>query len=251
VEGKSLLSSAKSIRLHPAFSFEGYPNRDSLKYIDTYGLGGADLKIMFRGTLRFSGFCEFMEGMTGLGLLAQSPSNAHSSWQSAVKEALGVDHVDNDVDWLKAISHRLPEWPREKCARFLHNLNVIGMLSPNTPYTLHATKLDTLCAFLQEKLRYAKGERDMVFMHHQFVLAGKDGKREAVSSTLCMFGNEENSAMSLTVGLTVAVAARLVLQGIIDTKGILIPTHPSLYKPMLHELNRLGINFVESRYACL
>lgn len=53
VEGDLLLKSAKSVNnLHPAFQFEGIPNRDSMKYKELYGLTDS-CKTIFRGTLRY------------------------------------------------------------------------------------------------------------------------------------------------------------------------------------------------------
>ncbi|MFX1319956.1 MAG: saccharopine dehydrogenase C-terminal domain-containing protein, partial [Promethearchaeota archaeon] len=46
--------------------FEGYPNRDSLQYIDIYGLQG--IQTMLRGTLRYPGWCKTMYNIGQLGL---------------------------------------------------------------------------------------------------------------------------------------------------------------------------------------
>ena len=56
VPGSSLLKSAFSgIDLGDAFehTLEGLPNRDSLKYADTYNLKLNELNTLLRGTLRF------------------------------------------------------------------------------------------------------------------------------------------------------------------------------------------------------
>ena len=54
IPSQNLLKSAKEVRdLHPVMTFEGIPNRDSLKYIKLYGLDRDHLKTMFRGTLRY------------------------------------------------------------------------------------------------------------------------------------------------------------------------------------------------------
>jgi saccharopine dehydrogenase-like NADP-dependent oxidoreductase len=45
--------------------FEGYPNRDSLKYLDTYGLQG--IQSMLRGTLRNKGYCAAWDVLVQLG----------------------------------------------------------------------------------------------------------------------------------------------------------------------------------------
>jgi saccharopine dehydrogenase (NADP+, L-glutamate forming) len=45
--------------------YEGYPNRDSLKYLNSYGLQG--IKTMIRGTLRSGGFCSAWNILVQLG----------------------------------------------------------------------------------------------------------------------------------------------------------------------------------------
>ncbi|MDJ0924200.1 MAG: saccharopine dehydrogenase C-terminal domain-containing protein, partial [Acidimicrobiia bacterium] len=55
---------------HDLVEFEGYPNRDSLPYLDTYGIDSA--ATMFRGTLRYPGWCAVMRCMVDLGLLDET-----------------------------------------------------------------------------------------------------------------------------------------------------------------------------------
>ena len=45
--------------------YEGYANRDSLKYLETYGLQG--IKTMLRGTLRNKGYCSAWNVLVQLG----------------------------------------------------------------------------------------------------------------------------------------------------------------------------------------
>ena len=45
--------------------YEGYPNRDSLKYLTTYGL--QEIKTMVRGTLRHAGYCSAWNILVQLG----------------------------------------------------------------------------------------------------------------------------------------------------------------------------------------
>ena len=51
--------------------------------------------------------------------------------------------------------------------------------------------------------------------------------------------------MSKTVGLPLAIAAKLVLTGKLNLKGIHIPTHKNIYEPVLNELEKYGIVFSE------
>src|SRR5688572_23586675 len=62
---QQLFSRITKIEVPGYGSFEGYANRDSLKYIDTYGLQG--IKTMLRGTLRNEGFCSAWNILVQLG----------------------------------------------------------------------------------------------------------------------------------------------------------------------------------------
>lgn len=57
--------------VHGVGTFEMYPNRDSVKYLDVYGLEHA--RDMLRGTLRYPGWCETMRALVALGLLDDAP----------------------------------------------------------------------------------------------------------------------------------------------------------------------------------
>ena len=46
---------------------EVYPNRDSVSYIDIYGI--PETKTMYRGTFRYKGWCETLDAMKALGML--------------------------------------------------------------------------------------------------------------------------------------------------------------------------------------
>jgi saccharopine dehydrogenase-like NADP-dependent oxidoreductase len=55
--------------------------------------------------------------------------------------------------------------------------------------------------------------------------------------------------MAKTVGLPIAVAAKLLLEGQIKERGVQIPVHPDIYEPVLDELENLGITFREYEVA--
>jgi len=54
------------------------------------------------------------------------------------------------------------------------------------------------------------------------------------------------TAMAKTVGLPVAMAALLILNGKITTPGVQLPIHKEVYEPILRELEDYGIHFVET-----
>jgi saccharopine dehydrogenase-like NADP-dependent oxidoreductase len=57
--------------------------------------------------------------------------------------------------------------------------------------------------------------------------------------------DQVHTAMSITVGLPVAITAKLILQGKISLKGVQIPVLKEVYDPVLSELADYGIKFEE------
>ena len=51
--------------------------------------------------------------------------------------------------------------------------------------------------------------------------------------------------MAKTVGLPVAIATKLILNGQIKSTGVRIPISKDIYIPVLKELSENGINFIE------
>jgi len=60
--------------------------------------------------------------------------------------------------------------------------------------------------------------------------------------------NADDTAISRTVGLPAAIAAKLILQGKITRKGVLMPIYPEIYRPVLAELETFGIHFTEQHF---
>jgi saccharopine dehydrogenase (NADP+, L-glutamate forming) len=56
--------------------------------------------------------------------------------------------------------------------------------------------------------------------------------------------------MVRTVGFPAAICARLILEEKIRERGVLIPTVPSIYEPVLRELKTFSIRFREERFEC-
>ena len=85
----------------------------------------------------------------------------------------------------------------------------------------------------------------MVVMQHQFIYK-IDSKVKKLHSSLVVFGDDQqNTAMAKTVGLPVAISVKLILNGTIKLKGVHIPTKKEIYDPILEELAKNEINFIE------
>jgi saccharopine dehydrogenase (NAD+, L-glutamate forming) len=53
--------------------------------------------------------------------------------------------------------------------------------------------------------------------------------------------------MSNTVGLPVAICAKMILNNEIELKGVQVPVMKEVYQPILNELENYGITFVEKQ----
>ncbi|MBN1425110.1 saccharopine dehydrogenase NADP-binding domain-containing protein, partial [Candidatus Fermentibacteria bacterium] len=220
---------------------EGYPNRDSVSYIETYGLHG--VHTMFRGTLRNLGWCATWQKLVELGIVNPTPrADLHTfTFGSLVGEMAG----------------RMPgEDARGAVARFLalhpqslemNNIAWMGLLD-NRPIPRGAESLaDALAMRLAEMMPYRKGEKDMIVLLHEFLVSypGRSALRR-ITSTLVACGEPEgDSAMSKTVSLPAAVGTKLLLDGHIRLTGVHIPVVRELYEPILDELKGLRIECVE------
>lgn len=247
VQGSGLLKSAMPIKIHPAFAFEGLPNRNSLSYIPQYGLEG--VHTMFRGTLRYRGFSELMDSCAKIGLLSTEPLGKpllHApSWLQAV-EAL-VPHTEGSTLASFAQALGSPSMTA-RAQRLLAALEWLGAMSKDEAFRPAASMLDAFSALLEKKLVFRAGERDMAFMFHEVQVTSRGGKKERLTSTMVEYGDPHGySAMAKTVGLPVAVAAELLLNDKIRERGVIAPLSSEFYGPMLPRLEKEGIRFHETR----
>lgn len=61
--------------------------------------------------------------------------------------------------------------------------------------------------------------------------------------------NQIYTSMSNTVGLPVAICAKMILSQEINLKGVQLPVVKEIYDPILKELEQYGISFVEKTVA--
>lgn len=82
-------------------------------------------------------------------------------------------------------------------------------------------------------------------MWHKFVYKLK-GEYKEINSYMTAIGEDQTyTAMSNTVGLPVAICAKMILNGTITMKGVRLPIHREVYEPILKELENYGIKFNE------
>ena len=219
-------------------TLEGYPNRDSLPYIETYGIHG--VKSMFRGTLRYPGWCKTMNKIGELGLLNEEERSDLTGLTFREFTAKLIDSARDDLkgDLAAFLDVSLN-------SHVLSDLEWLGFLGDEPlPEAVHSP-LDVLAARMLEKMQYAPGERDLLVMQHKFIADYKN-RREMVTSTLIDYGVPDgDSSMCRLVGLPAAVAAKLILTGKINLTGVHVPVIPAIYEPVLAELEGMGVKFAE------
>ncbi len=218
---------------------EAYPTRDCLRYQRAYEL--TEARDLFRGTLRYPGWCETWQALFELNLLDLEPQD----WSG--------------LTCAEFLSRRLPPGGgtlKERLARrlgiaenhpIIRRFEWIRLLSddPTPPGTVSA--LDLITELLQWTLRYAPGERDMVLLEHHLTVTRADGRQRKITKRLLLFGTAgDDSAMARTVSLPAAIATRLLLDRKVNLSGVHIPVDPQLSGPILAGLAARGIRLEET-----
>ncbi|KAL8291280.1 hypothetical protein RQP46_002258 [Phenoliferia psychrophenolica] len=109
--------------------------------------------------------------------------------------------------------------------------------------------LDLLSTLLASQLAYAPDEPDAVLLHHELGTRNpKTGEDELFTSTLVQYGTPgSDSAMATTVGIPIALGALLILDGSLSAKGLVSPSSPEVWRPLLKSLEDHGVKLVEER----
>ena len=240
IPGDKLFDNHWSVQINGLGEFEGYPNRDSLPYLEKYGI--QDAIGMFRGTLRYPGWCSTMKKIIELGLLEDkaSPAPTGLTWaqfMARLIDASGEKPIREEVAGFLGIGADSPE---------LDRIAWLGLFD-DAPVPAEAkSPLDALELQMLGKMQYASNERDMIVLKHQFIVEYPD-RSEEITSTLIDYGKPGgDSAMARTVGLPAAIASRLILEEKIQLAGVHVPVFPEIYEPVLDELENLGVRFEET-----
>lgn len=232
----SLFLRTEEMDVLDAGTFEGYANRDSLSYRKAYNLG--DIPTIFRGTLRRPGFCEAWNVFVQLGMTDDTfmmDGLEGMTWRDFTNSFLVFDEN-------KSVEQKLQE-ALSISDEIMNKLSWLGLFDDEYIGIEKGSPSQLLQKLLESKWSLEDGDKDMIVMQHQFEYLN-DGETKKLLSSLVLEGRED-TAMSMTVGLPVAIATELILKGEIKGKGVKIPVDRSIYVPVLDRLKDFGISFVE------
>ncbi len=224
--------------------FDAYANRDSISYIESYGL--ENIKTMVRGTLRQHGYCKAWNVFVKLGLTDDSSkiSNANDLTYTSLLSSFLPSGKGNLKDRLKEFMGAGWDAEIEK------QMDYLELFSDKNIMIAEGTPAQLLQALLEEKWKLKPNDKDMIVMQHQFeyTLPGKNIQK--LNSSLVVIGKDENhTGMALTVGLPLAITVKNFLTKQFNLSGVQIPTKKEIYLPLLKELEENKIIFTEKTIA--
>ncbi|MEO8588300.1 MAG: saccharopine dehydrogenase C-terminal domain-containing protein [Flavobacteriales bacterium] len=234
-----LFTQTVSIEVPEFGAFDGYANRDSLKYRKAYGIEG--IPTLLRGTLRKAGYCAAWDAFVQLGCTDDSFAmelSASATWADYLNAFLPGDQHN--------IRSRVGAYlGLKEHGEVISKLEWLGLFDPTPTGVSGLSPAATLQHLLEQKWKLGPDDKDLVVMWHRFRYS-VEGQHQEIHASLAVIGQDQtHTAMARTVGLPIAIASKLVLNGKIEDRGVLLPLKPAIYDPVLNELEKLGIVFRE------
>lgn len=237
---EAMFDNCKKIKVDGLGSLAYYPNRDSLRYLDLYHV--PEIKTFIRATLRYPAFCKGWQAIILLKLNDQKDSfdTTNLTYADWVKQKTGYEFGSLS----NYIQNKLGEDGDSKTLEMLAWLGIFDDVKINQG---NISSADILLNLLLQKWEMAPEDKDMVVMQHEVEYLHRGDKIKMTSTMVIEGESRDHSAMAKTVGLPMAVLAKMVLtKKIVPPIGVLIPSMPSVYRPVLTELKHHGIEFIET-----
>ncbi|RYJ43221.1 saccharopine dehydrogenase family protein [Flavobacterium beibuense] len=223
--------------------FEGYANRDSLKYRSVYGLD--DVKTLYRGTLRRVGFSKAWNMFVQLGMtddsyiMENSETMSYRDFVNAFLPYHPTDSVELKLRHSLKLDQDDIQWDKLVELDIFNPNKIVGLIN--------ATPAQILEKILSDKWTLSPEDKDMIVMYHKFGYE-LNGERKQIDATMVCIGEDQTyTAMAKTVGLPVAMATLQILNGNITTPGVQLPLNKEVYLPILKELEEFGVVFHEKQ----
>ncbi len=218
---------------------EVYPNRDSLPYVNLYGI--PETKTMIRGTFRYPGWCEIMNAMKQLRLMSSDKKDfSGKSFAEFMSIMISEDNTSKIKEKVAAhLGLEIGSLPVEA-------MDWLGLFEDRAMNRNIDSAFDIVSDLMIEKMMLGENESDMVAMQHIFLASWPDGKKEVIKSSMLEFGSPATStSIARTVALPAAIGVEMILNKMIKAKGVHIPVIPEIYNPILDRLESMDIQMIE------
>jgi saccharopine dehydrogenase-like NADP-dependent oxidoreductase len=218
-------------------TFETYPNRDCTKYLRPFGLKN-DVSL-FRGLLRYAGWCNLMKGLADLQLLDTTDEKVFAPKSYARLMAMLIGEENSD-DILAKTADFLGI---RRNSDLIKKLDWLGLFGEQPIAISQGSNADVLVELMSRKMSYGPFEQDMVILHNEISAKFPNRQEKRVASLLVKGEPGGDTAMSRAVSLPAAIAARRILEGKIRARGVQRPTLKTIYQPVLDEMCEFGYRF--------
>jgi saccharopine dehydrogenase-like NADP-dependent oxidoreductase len=218
---------------------EVYPNRDSLPYIDLYGI--QETRTMIRGTFRYPGWCGILDTMKRLGLLSDEIRDFSGKTFAGFMALMIGESGSGDI------RKKVASWlGTDPSSHALSAMEWLGLFNGSPMNRGMDTPFEIVSDLMTEKMELGPDERDMVALQHILLVSWPGGEREVIKSSLVQCGSPStDTAVARTVALPAAMAVEMILEGQITARGVHIPVIPEIYNPVLDRLEDLGMKMNE------
>lgn len=253
---------------HPDFMY-GWKNIIELNLTDEtpkYQTDGRTLMDFFKEHMDQMGFGEWLQEklsnrlsetknlLENLMKLVDAENAADAEGEEIPDKFMMVDKQgeleDLDLDEIKTNAAATVAHKMHEANLTMKQLFFLGMDDRETLINKgFCSAADVLQLAMEKKMALKHGDKDMIVMVHEIEYEKKK-KKFRIESSLVVKGEDNlRTAMAKTVGLPVGIAAKLILNGTIKTRGLHIPTIKEIYNPVLDELEERGIVFNEKQVA--
>jgi saccharopine dehydrogenase-like NADP-dependent oxidoreductase len=219
-------------------TFEVYANADSTVYREDYGI--PEVESIYRGTLRYPGWCETICYMNAIGFFGTEKRDTKGL--SFSQFSAGQAGASGGAKEAFCGKFGLKPW-----SAFILRMEWLGFFDDRPVPFDQASPRDIVSFLFGEKLTISPEERDMIVLHDEITALYPDGSRRLHRSVLVDYGIPGKwTSIARTTGLPPAIAARFILEGKINTPGIHKPTLQEIYEPVLEELALEGVVLEET-----
>ena len=231
---KDLFANSVTLNVPNLGSFDAYPNRDSLSYVEQYNL--PLVKTMLRGTLRRKGYCEAWQVLVNAGF-TNDENGQELTFQNRQEWFSHLTSFSNVQTWLDALNVN---------TAIKEKLLYLDLSSDTEKVVGNQSHAIILLNILQEKWKLQDSDKDEVVMIHKITYK-QNHHTFCHYSTLQVFGEGgAHTSMAKTVGLPLALGAQAILKGQVLERGCLMPFNTTWGAMILEQLKDFDIVFDET-----